>query len=157
MNFRNFELQTQPPALAVPTRIVFRAATTAKSVELSAYCDRPDLVTDIIQRLVQQAGGMSVCQVVESSSYSRQLLIGAQLPRISSSDVWQIRAAIERAGAMVERVRVNYQIHLATNSQASPPACNGCRYYHGNSQLICAIHPYGPENDDCRDWAKSLS
>lgn len=157
MNFRNFELQTQPPALTVPTRIVFRAATTAKSVELSTYCDRPDLVTNIIQRLVQQAGGMSVCQVVESSSYSRQLLIGAQLPRISSSDVWQMRAAIDQAGAMVERVRVNYQIHLATSNQAPLQACNGCRYYYGKSQLVCAIHPYGSENNVCRDWAKSLS
>ncbi|MDJ0680826.1 MAG: hypothetical protein QNJ18_13285 [Xenococcaceae cyanobacterium MO_167.B52] len=36
------------------------------------------------------------------------------------------------------------------------PACIGCRHYHGKSYngnlLVCAMHPYGSENNTCVDW-----
>ena len=38
------------------------------------------------------------------------------------------------------------------------PRCIGCRHYHGQfyggDMLICAMHPYGPEDDmeKCPDW-----
>ena len=36
------------------------------------------------------------------------------------------------------------------------PACLGCRYYHGRvyggNLLICALHPYGWEDEHCPDW-----
>lgn len=35
-------------------------------------------------------------------------------------------------------------------------ACIGCRHYygqvHGNNLLICAMHPYGWDEDACPDW-----
>ena len=38
------------------------------------------------------------------------------------------------------------------------PACVGCHHYHGqtyNGQiLVCGIHPYGVEGDQCLDWEK---
>lgn len=34
--------------------------------------------------------------------------------------------------------------------------CMGCRNYHGQvyggSLFVCAMHPYGAENDTCSDW-----
>lgn len=34
--------------------------------------------------------------------------------------------------------------------------CVGCRNYHGTAygdeMMVCAMHPYGPETDSCRDW-----
>ena len=37
-----------------------------------------------------------------------------------------------------------------------PEACRGCQHYYGRVdggyQLICAMHPYGPEADRCEDW-----
>lgn len=37
-----------------------------------------------------------------------------------------------------------------------PKACWRCRHYYGRvdgaHRLICAMHPYGPETDDCEDW-----
>jgi hypothetical protein len=37
-----------------------------------------------------------------------------------------------------------------------PRACRGCQHYHGaaygGTPLICALHPYGPEAEDCADW-----
>ena len=158
-NFRTSEPQPKFVELVVPTRITFRAATATKSVYLSAYCDVPERIVSIIQRTVQQAGGMSVYQLIESDGSSRQVLIGAHLPSLSGCDL-SIRAAIQRAGGIVEVVRVNYQIRQpVSNSHQRPKACIDCRYYYGkshsNTQLICAMHPYGPSDDDCKDWELS--
>jgi hypothetical protein len=36
------------------------------------------------------------------------------------------------------------------------PACVGCRHYHGQAyggnMFICAMHPYGAEDNQCPDW-----
>lgn len=36
------------------------------------------------------------------------------------------------------------------------PACIGCRHYHGqayaNNLLVCGMHPYGWEDENCPDW-----
>lgn len=35
-------------------------------------------------------------------------------------------------------------------------ACIGCRHYygqaHGGNMLVCAMYPYGPEQEKCPDW-----
>ena len=157
VSFHSFEPQPEPIELVLPTYITFQAATATKSVYLCAYCNAPERIVDVIQRLVQQLGGMSVCQPVESGSFSHHLSIGAQLPSLSSSDLWKIRAAIQKSGGIVETVRVSYPIRRPTNSSPErPQVCEGCRYYygksHGNTQLICAMHPYGSINNTCPDW-----
>ena len=156
-SFCSSESQAKFTGLVVPTYITFQAATAIKSVYLSAYCNTPERVVHIIQRTVQQLGGASVCQSIESDGLSRQLLIGAQLPDLSSSNLWKVRTAIQKAGGIVETVRINYQIHQpVSGSSQRPKACIGCRYYYGSShsnvQLVCAMHPYGPSNNICQDW-----
>ena len=36
------------------------------------------------------------------------------------------------------------------------PTCVGCRNYHGsdygNQMLVCGMHPYGPDEENCADW-----
>lgn len=36
------------------------------------------------------------------------------------------------------------------------PTCVGCCHYHGETYggntLICAMHPYGPDQETCPDW-----
>lgn len=36
------------------------------------------------------------------------------------------------------------------------PACVGCNHYHGivydGNVLVCGMHPYGWEDDQCPDW-----
>ena len=36
------------------------------------------------------------------------------------------------------------------------PACIGCRHYHGQAYngnlLVCGMHPYGWEDENCPDW-----
>ncbi len=85
------------------------------------------------------------------------LLIGAQLPSLSSSELWKIRTAIQKAGGLVESLCVNYQIRQPQSSvPQKPKACVDCCYYyekcHGNAQLICGLHPYGSSDDLFQDW-----
>jgi hypothetical protein len=41
----------------------------------------------------------------------------------------------------------------------TPIVCQGCSHYHGHSyggeQLICAMHPYGVDQDECGDRQES--
>ncbi|ASC70070.1 hypothetical protein XM38_010000 [Halomicronema hongdechloris C2206] len=99
-----------------------------------------------------------------------------------ADDVYRATEPVEQAldatlGAMVEQVDAvvepivgewiagldNWfeQLLLPVNNTLDPwshnqPTCIGCRHYygqiHGGSQLICAMHPYGPEDDSCPDW-----
>ncbi|NET85055.1 MAG: hypothetical protein F6J94_25015 [Moorea sp. SIO1F2] len=43
-----------------------------------------------------------------------------------------------------------------TPSSQKHPACIGCRHYHGQAYggnlLVCAMHPYGWDTEDCPDW-----
>ena len=36
------------------------------------------------------------------------------------------------------------------------PTCIGCKHYHGQAyggnMLVCAMYPYGPEEETCPDW-----
>lgn len=38
------------------------------------------------------------------------------------------------------------------------PACRGCRHYHGriynDHLLVCGMHPYGWDDQNCPDWEK---
>jgi hypothetical protein len=46
--------------------------------------------------------------------------------------------------------------HSLPTQPQRPKVCQGCCFYHGRvysgNQLICAMHPYGVESDDCADW-----
>lgn len=39
------------------------------------------------------------------------------------------------------------------------PACVGCRHYHGQvyggNLLVCGMHPYGWDSEDCPDWEQT--
>jgi hypothetical protein len=41
------------------------------------------------------------------------------------------------------------------------PACIGCRHYHGQAYggnlLVCGMHPYGWDGDNCPDWQSEES
>lgn len=39
------------------------------------------------------------------------------------------------------------------------PACQGCQHYHGyvygGKLLVCGMHPYGSDGEECPDWQGS--
>jgi hypothetical protein len=59
----------------------------------------------------------------------------------------------------VDRLReMNREQNLLLEDK-TPEVCRGCRHYHGHSyggeQLICAMHPYGVDHDECGDRQES--
>ena len=49
--------------------------------------------------------------------------------------------------------------HTVNPTLTKNPACLGCRYYHGQvyggNLLVCGMHPYGWDDDNCPDWEES--
>lgn len=47
-------------------------------------------------------------------------------------------------------------IHTVEPMVNEHPACVGCRHYHGQAyngvMLVCGMHPYGWESEECPDW-----
>lgn len=37
-------------------------------------------------------------------------------------------------------------------SSMDADSCSRCRFYHGASGIVCALHPSGPVEDPCGDW-----
>ena len=48
--------------------------------------------------------------------------------------------------------------HTVEPTPEEHPACMGCRHYHGTvysgNLLVCGMHPYGWEDENCPDWEK---
>ncbi len=53
------------------------------------------------------------------------------------------------------------QITYVEPSKTTNPACIGCQHYHGHQYadtlLVCGMHPYGWDGDDCPDWESPFS
>jgi hypothetical protein len=49
-----------------------------------------------------------------------------------------------------------YYSYPVEPTQEKNPACIGCQHYHGQAYggnlLVCAMHPYGWDTEDCPDW-----
>jgi hypothetical protein len=58
------------------------------------------------------------------------------------------------AEAYLEFLRQINQERLL-NTPTAPSICQGCQHYHGQvyggTLLVCAMHPYGAEDDHCPD------
>lgn len=46
-------------------------------------------------------------------------------------------------------------------SSQNQPACIGCSHYHGRvyngTLLVCGMHPYGWDDNQCPDWESNIS
>jgi hypothetical protein len=55
--------------------------------------------------------------------------------------------------------RQQQQTSIAVASHVTPPACQGCRHFHGASYggnfLVCGMHPYGWDGEKCPDFVLS--
>ncbi|MBR8839043.1 MAG: hypothetical protein DSM106950_34840 [Stigonema ocellatum SAG 48.90 = DSM 106950] len=64
-----------------------------------------------------------------------------------------IARGIGERRAEVELMRFEAEVR---DSCPKPATCVGCKHFHGviynDTQLICGMHPYGCEGDQCPDW-----
>jgi hypothetical protein len=51
-------------------------------------------------------------------------------------------------------------VERVTPSASRHPACVGCKHYHGrvydDNLLVCGMHPYGWDGEDCPDWERKV-
>lgn len=154
---------TQSP-LIIPASLTITASTGTERIHLSGCCMSVTRVAVGISQVLDQTGGTIVRCAAETDGLHRHLSIQMQLPVLSMLE--NLRTAITTAGGIVERLQIDYGIREANHpddpSEASPrwynhrpKTCQSCKYYHGQSYsgqlLICAIHPDGPDEEQCRD------
>ncbi|MCT7948386.1 hypothetical protein NG798_01135 [Ancylothrix sp. C2] len=164
---------TQSP-LIIPATLTITASTDTGRIHISGCCMSVTRVAVAISQVLDQTGGSIVRCAAETDGLHRHLSIEMQLPLLSL--VENLRNAITGAGGIIERLQIHYGIQEAnspTNSpdyrsqiykswpNPRPKTCQECKYYHGqrygNSLLICAIHPDGPDGDECRDREITMS
>lgn len=69
------------------------------------------------------------------------------------------KSRITHSDLYVARLReMNREQHLLLEDK-TPEVCRGCCHYHGHSyggeRLICAMHPYGVDQEECGDRQES--
>ncbi len=154
---------TQSP-LIIPASLTITASTGGERIHLSGCCMSVPRVAVGISQVLDQTGGAIVRCAAETDGLHRHLSIQMQLPVLSILE--NLRTAITTAGGIVERLQIDYGVR-ETNSpderleaaypwhNPRPKTCQDCKYYHGQSYggslLICAIHPDGPDEEQCRD------
>lgn len=81
--------------------------------------------------------------------------VGVDLTPFASFGVTAVEcgAAIRALGSAVPS---SEDIAKLFGVSSTPPVCRRCRNYqgvrYGHDLLHCAMHPYGPESEQCEDW-----
>ena len=143
----------------IPTRLTVRATTDEHIHVFSGYCNSLGEFSSAISSRVGLLGGTITRHEQEGEGI--RVYIDIYLPPYSRIE--NIREAVELSGAIIGTVQTQRDFSLlggadypVYQSAIEPPAiCMGCRYYYGRSDggylLNCALHPRGPETEDCRD------
>lgn len=168
INFFKPNSPAVPDGCTTSASLIIHATTGTERIHLSGYCVSVTRVLVAISQTLEETGGRITHCTVETEAPARQLVVDLEIPALSTLEL--IRGAIHSANGMIQRLQIDYGIRPITpisaesNAQveprssrfdASPKPCLGCRYYHGQHYgahyLNCAIHPYGPEEKECRD------
>ena len=157
-----FEELNEHLRVLIPTRLTIRATSDEHIHVLSGYClSLTRFLVAIAQRL-SLLGGAITRQ--EQDGLNHRLSLDLQLPPYTRLE--SIREAVRLAGGIIGTVQTQrdfslfsgpeYPIHQVALER--PQTCIGCRYYYGRNDggylLHCAVHPTGPEEEDCRDRAE---
>ncbi len=167
IEFTDRDTSSVPEDFIIPGSLTIRGSTSSESICLTGYCTSLSRMAAAIARAIGLCGGSLVRTTCELHGSHWHLAIELQLPLLARLE--GIRRAIHSGGGIIETVQIDYQIRRPTAAPAPdrrlearnswldriPKPCLGCRYYHGESyngnSLICAVHPSGPEAENCRD------
>lgn len=126
----------------ITTRLTITASSETERIYLSGYCTVQAI--EQIELMVSQFGGRITRRHWEQDSNDRLSIdIDVQLDmrRSGLSRLEALQEAIHSVGGTVETYRIE-TLHT----------CRGCFYYYGQCDVVCAVHPNGPEEENCRDW-----
>ncbi|EGJ34895.1 hypothetical protein LYNGBM3L_10440 [Moorena producens 3L] len=96
-----------------------------------------------------------VSEVVEEFANEIDNALGAEIDQCLQEIVEPFVEIYFDFEVMVSETDEDFPDSVTPSSQKHP-ACIGCRHYHGQAYggnlLVCAMHPYGWDTEDCPDW-----
>ena len=100
---------------------------------------------------------LGVAEVVEEFAEEIENNVGTEIDQFFQDvfeSVFDIYAELEELTGEPED-SFTYTCHIPATAEKNP-ACRGCSNYHGqvygNSLLVCGMHPYGWNTENCPDW-----
>jgi hypothetical protein len=108
-------------------------------------------VADMVDEFFQE-----VTEMVEVVANEVQNTVGIDIDQWMQDmfePIIEIYAGLEEMVGETEQMYYSYPEEPTLEKN---PACVGCRHYHGQvyegNLLVCAMHPYGWDTEDCPDW-----
>lgn len=117
---------------------VFTEVCETVTVEFEQFCQEVSETVDAMAEVVESA------IATEVQDFWRDLFEPMLEVYIEFDSEWDDN---ETEFALTSKVEPTAQTH---------PACIGCRHYHGyvysGNLLVCGMHPYGWDDENCPDW-----
>jgi chemotaxis protein histidine kinase CheA len=117
------------------SHITIKARNEGEYLSLTGQCT----LQAISQAIAQAGGTITRRQWQQHNQQEFDLAIEVQMPDFLN--LAEIPKAIASTGGTID----NFHIEVLRT-------CRQCYYYHGHSDVVCALHPDGPEEEFCRDW-----
>ncbi len=137
----------------MPASLSVIATTATEQIYLTSSC-----TLQAVGQMVNQFRGSITRRVCNPEGGLR---LEIEILRLSSLQA--LRGMLQAAGGTVHTVQItditpiDYGFHYL---QERLKPCIGCKYYYGRRDggyfLVCAIHPNGPEAEQCRDWETDI-
>jgi chemotaxis protein histidine kinase CheA len=93
-----------------------------------------------ISQAIAQVGG-TITRRHWQPNEGGELDLGIEVQMPDFLNLEEIPKAIASTGGTID----NFHLEVLRT-------CRQCYYYHGHSDVVCALHPDGPEEEFCRDW-----
>jgi hypothetical protein len=126
-----------------------------------------DSVVQEVDRVVSEvdAAITTIATVFEVVAEQVQQTITTELEKHVPPEFYEAWEAIDLSGWLEESASEFHDpdlsdfqdiLHTVELMSPEPSPCAGCCHFHGlvysGNALVCAMHPYGPEAEECPDW-----
>jgi hypothetical protein len=108
-------------------------------------------VADEVERFFLGMGEMvdTVFEITEEITEQLQNTIATEIDQYLQEFYWELEDMV------VDDLDPAFPYPVEASASQNP-ACIGCRHYHGQvyggNLLVCAMHPYGWDSENCPDW-----
>jgi len=108
---------------------------------------------------------VEVAEIIEDFSEEWQATIGAEIDKCLE-DIFEPILEIYLELEYDDEIDMTNEPDMGFTYPGDPtperhPACMGCRHYHGQvyggNLLVCGMHPYGWDGENCPDWESKPS
>ncbi|MBW4519526.1 MAG: hypothetical protein KME16_07470 [Scytolyngbya sp. HA4215-MV1] len=149
----------------------FQAVETLAGDVEKFFSELANEVSDATELIIQASE--EITEQVQEAFFSNSLLhwtndvlgenffSGQVEPLLNHSVLW-LEEAIDEAIATYPELDSpwanpeDYLMRTSTSALQEHPACVGCQHYHGQAYggtlLVCGMHPYGWQEEQCPDW-----